>query len=140
MHRLLEFRRPRELSAEVHRLNGHQPPLNLAESQLLQARNASTDAHEASGHLLRHRSVTSRLPTREKDRCGMGVAQGGRVRKAVYYQRLAANTPPAVRYLFRDVSSSQPVGYVWYSGAPPSRHIGASIRIETSLEPDALAA
>jgi hypothetical protein len=47
----------------------------------------------------------------------MALGQGGDVRKAVYYQGLASNTPqcPAIRYLFRDVSSSEPVGYVWFA-------------------------
>jgi hypothetical protein len=49
----------------------------------------------------------------------MVLAQAGGVRRAVFYQGLAANTPqcPAIRYLFRDVSSSEPVGYVWFSDA-----------------------
>ena len=49
----------------------------------------------------------------------MALAQAGGVRKAVYYQGLASNTPqcPAIRYLIRDPSSPQPVGYVWFSDA-----------------------
>jgi hypothetical protein len=49
----------------------------------------------------------------------LALAQAGGVRKAVFCQGLAANTPqcPAIRYLFRDVSSSKPVGYVWFSDA-----------------------
>jgi hypothetical protein len=49
----------------------------------------------------------------------MALGQASGVRKAVYYQGIASNTPqcPAIRYLFRDVSSSEPVGYVWFSDA-----------------------
>jgi hypothetical protein len=51
--------------------------------------------------------------------CEMALGQSGAVRKAVYYQGIASNTPqcPAIRYLMRDVSSSQPAGYVWFSDA-----------------------
>jgi hypothetical protein len=46
------------------------------------------------------------------------LAQPSGVRRAVYYQGLASNTPqcPAIRYLFRELSS-EPVGYVWFSDA-----------------------
>jgi hypothetical protein len=49
----------------------------------------------------------------------MTLAQVGGVRKTVYYQGVAANTPqcPAIRYLIRDPSSPEPVGYVWFSDA-----------------------
>jgi hypothetical protein len=49
----------------------------------------------------------------------MALGQAGDLRKAVYYQGLASNTPqcPAIRYLFRDVSASEPVGYVWFADA-----------------------
>jgi hypothetical protein len=51
--------------------------------------------------------------------CGMALAQGGGVRTATYYQGTAPNTPrcPAIRYLIRDSSSSEPVGYVWFADA-----------------------
>jgi hypothetical protein len=51
--------------------------------------------------------------------CTMSLAQAGDVGKAVYYQGSASNSPrcPAIRYLFRDISSSEPVGYVWFTDA-----------------------
>ena len=44
---------------------------------------------------------------------------GVSVNRPAYYQGVASNTPqcPAIRYLMRDVSSSQPTGYVWFSDA-----------------------
>jgi hypothetical protein len=49
----------------------------------------------------------------------MALAQASSIRRAEYYQGLSPNTPqcPAIRYLFRDVSASEPVGYVWFSHA-----------------------
>ena len=49
----------------------------------------------------------------------MALGQGGDVRRPAYYQGLASNTPqcPAIRYLFRDIYRSEPVGYVWFSDA-----------------------
>ena len=48
----------------------------------------------------------------------MALGQGGDVRRPAYYQGLATNTPrcPAIRYLFREISS-EPVGYVWFTDA-----------------------
>lgn len=49
----------------------------------------------------------------------VALAQAGGVRRAIYYQGIVSNTPqcPAIRYLFRNASSSEPVGYVWFSDA-----------------------
>jgi hypothetical protein len=49
----------------------------------------------------------------------VALAQAGGVRRAVYYQGVASNTPqcPAIRYLIRDPSSPEPVGYVWFADA-----------------------
>ena len=48
----------------------------------------------------------------------MALAQISGFQSALY-QGIASNTPrcPAIRYLFRDVSTSKPVGYVWFSDA-----------------------
>jgi hypothetical protein len=48
----------------------------------------------------------------------MALAQISGFQNALY-QGIASNTPqcPAIRYLFRDVSTSKPVGYVWFSDA-----------------------
>jgi hypothetical protein len=49
----------------------------------------------------------------------MALAQTGGVRRTVYYQGIASNTPqcPAIRYLIRNPSSAEPVGYVWFADA-----------------------
>jgi hypothetical protein len=47
------------------------------------------------------------------------LAQGmANIQQAEYYQGMASNTPqcPAIRYLFRGISSN-PIGYVWFTDA-----------------------